>query len=142
VILVDANLLIYARASSMPQHRAARAWLESVLNGPSPVGLPWATLLAFVRLTANPRVFERPEPLASAWAQVREWLACEQVWTPMPTQRHAEVLEGLMPDVVRPELLPDAHLAAISIEHGLMVCSADGDFARFRGVRWQNPLSR
>jgi hypothetical protein len=141
MILVDANLLIYARVTSMPQHRAARAWLESVINGPSPVGLPWATLLAFVRLTANPRVFERPESIANAWAQAREWLACEQVWIPEPTDRHAEVLEGLVPDVGRPELLPDAHLAAIAIEHGLIVCSADGDFARFRGVRWQNPLA-
>jgi toxin-antitoxin system PIN domain toxin len=141
MIIVDANLLIYARVASMPQHRAAHTWLEGILNGPSPVGMPWSVLLAFVRLTSNPRVFERPQTLAAAWAQVREWLACEQVWTPEPTERHADVLDTLMLDVVRPDLVPDAHLAAIAIEHGLTVCSADGDFARFRGVRWRNPLA-
>ena len=141
MILVDANLLIFARVLSMPQHRAARAWLESVLNGAAPVGLPWPSLLAFVRLVANPRVFERPETPASAWAQVREWLSCERAWIPAPTEQHAEVLERLIPDVVRPDLIPDAHLAAIAIEHGLIVCSADGDFARFRDVRWLNPLA-
>ncbi len=141
MILVDANLLIYARVSSMPQHVAARAWLEGVLNGPSPVGLPWASLLAFVRLVTNPRVFERPEPIPTASAQVREWLACERAWIPCPTDQHAHVLERLMLEIgSRSDLVPDAHLAAIAVEHGLIVCSADGDFARFRGVRWENPL--
>jgi toxin-antitoxin system PIN domain toxin len=142
VILVDANLLIYARVSSMPQHQAARAWLESVLNGPSPVGLPWPSLLAFVRLVTNRRIFERPESIGDAWAQAQEWLACERAWVPAPTELHAEVLGELMPEITgRPELVPDAHLAALAIEHGLILCSADGDFARFSRVRWQNPLA-
>lgn len=141
MILIDANLLIYARVSSMPQHGAARTWLEGVLNGPSPAGLPWASLLAFVRLVTNPRVFERPESMTTAWAQVREWLACERAWIPGPTAQHEEVLGRLVPEIGgRSDLVPDAHLAAIAIEHGLIVCSADGDFARFRGVRWENPL--
>jgi toxin-antitoxin system PIN domain toxin len=141
VILVDANLLVYARVVGMPQHAAARSWLEDALNGPAQVGLPWASLLAFVRLVANPRVFERPDSVASAWAQIREWLACERAWIPQPTERHAEVLEMMLPDLGnRSELVPDAHLAALAIEHGLEVCSADGDFARFAHVRWRNPL--
>lgn len=142
MILVDANLLIYARVSSMPQHHAARTWLESVLNGPSPVGFPWPSLLAFVRLVTNRRVFERPESMVDAWAQAREWLACERAWVPGPTDAHAEVLGSLIPEIAgRPELVPDAHLAALAIEHGLIVCSADGDFARFSRVRWENPLT-
>lgn len=142
MILVDANLLVYARVVGMPQHAPARAWLEGVLNGAAQVGLPWASLLAFVRLVANPRVFERPDTVANAWAQVREWLSCERVWIPAPTERHADVFEMLLPDVGnRSELIPDAHLAALAVEHGLIVCSADGDFARFKHARWHNPLA-
>ncbi len=142
MILVDANLLIYARASGMPQHASARAWLEGALNGPTQVGLAWPSLLAFVRLVANPRVFERPDTIASAWAQVREWLACERAWIPAPTERHADVFESLLAGCgSRPELVPDAHLAALAIEHGLTLCSADGDFARFAALRWHNPLA-
>jgi toxin-antitoxin system PIN domain toxin len=76
VILIDANLLVYAHASSFAQHEQARVWLDERLNGSTPVGLPWASLLAFLRLVTNPRIFERPEPIADAWDQVRAWLDC------------------------------------------------------------------
>jgi predicted nucleic acid-binding protein len=82
VILVDANLLIYAHVSSFDQHQAAREWLDQQLNGSAPVGLPWASVLAFLRLVTNSRVFEHPESILDAWAQVRSWLACETVWSP------------------------------------------------------------
>jgi uncharacterized protein len=143
VILVDANLLVYAHAAEMAQHERSARWLDDRLSAPSPVGLPWPSLLAFVRLMSNPRVFARAEPVRDAWRQVEEWLSCPNVWIPHPTERHREVLGALLRgDGMSTALVPDAHLAALAIEHGLTLCSTDGDFARFEGVRWENPLAR
>jgi hypothetical protein len=112
VILVDANLLVYAH------------------------------LLAFVRLVSNPRVFARPLTAAQAWAQIESWLSIPVVWIPQPTERHKHVLARLFArEVFRTNLAPDAHLAALAMEHGLTLCSVDGDFARFAGLRWENPIA-
>jgi toxin-antitoxin system PIN domain toxin len=141
VILIDANVLVYAHVSSFAQHERARDCLDQQLNGAAPVGLPWPSVLAFLRLVTNPRVFERPEPITAAWRQVLAWLGCETVWIPQPTERHAELFGRLiaMPGV-QANLVPDAHLAALAIEHGLVLCSTDGDFARYPGLRWLNPF--
>lgn len=140
--MVDTNLLIYAHVKSFSQHEAVRDWLDEQLSGVPLVGLPWATLLAFLRVVTNPRVFERPQPIADAWRQVEAWLRCDTVWTPEPTERHAELLsEFLALPGVHANLVPDAHLAALATEHGLTLCSADGDFARFPGLHWLNPLA-
>ena len=142
MILVDANLLVYAHANSFAQHERAREWLDGQLNGTASVGLPWASLLAFLRLVTNPRVFERPEPMLKAWRQVISWMDCETVWIPQPTERHSDLLGELLAVTgVHANLVPDAHLAALAIEHGLMLCSADTDFGRFPSLRWQNPLA-
>jgi toxin-antitoxin system PIN domain toxin len=142
VILVDANVLIYAHVSTSKQHRQARDWLDRQLSGFASVGLPWPSLLAFLRLVTNPRVFERPEPMADAWRQVCNWLACESAWIPQPTERHAEIMSDLLAlPGIRSNLIPDVHLAALAIEHGLTLCSADGDFARFPGLSWLNPIA-
>ncbi len=142
MILVDANLLVYAHVTTFAQHVRARKWLDAQLNGVAPVGLPWPSLLAFLRLVTNPRVFENPEPMPAAWRQVCAWLECATSWTPQPTERHPEVLgDLLLQSGVHANLVPDAHLAALAIEHGLVVCSTDGDFGRFSELRWQNPLA-
>lgn len=142
MILVDANLLVYAHVSTAAEHERAREWLDEKLNGPAPVGLPWPSLLGFLRLVTNPRIFERPATAAEAWAQVLAWLDCEPAWIPEPGPRHADRLgELLAVPGVRGNLIPDAHLAALAIEHGLVLCSTDGDFGRFPGLRWENPLS-
>jgi hypothetical protein len=142
VILIDANLLVYAHVRSFPQHDRAREWIDAQMNGAAPVGLPWASLLAFLRLVTNARVFERPEPIADAWRQVLAWLDCETAWIPQPTPRHAALLgELLATSGVHANLVPDAHLATLAIEHRLLLCSADSDFARFPGLRWLNPLA-
>jgi hypothetical protein len=100
-------------------------------------------LLAFVRLVTNPRVLERPESATSAWEQVEAWLDCPGVWIPQPTERHRDVLGRLLAlPGVQANLVPDAHLAALAIEHGLTLCSTDGDFARFPDLRWENPLAK
>lgn len=143
MILVDANLLVYAHVEGFPQHAVAREWLDGKLNGGAPVGLPWESLNAFLRLVTNPRVFEAPETSTAAWSQVRAWLECPNVWNPLPTERHGAVLGDLLAATgVGANLIPDAHLAALAIEHGLILCSTDGDFARFPTLRWENPLAR
>ncbi|MGI8776027.1 MAG: TA system VapC family ribonuclease toxin [Acidimicrobiales bacterium] len=141
-MLVDANLLLFARDARSPFHARARDWLTEQLNGPVRVGLPWPCLIAFVRISTHPRAYEQPLDPDQAWQQVREWLDAGPAWTPAPTERHAEVLGGLIQrHQVRANLVPDAHLAALAIEHGVKVCSADTDFARFTEVRWVNPLA-
>ncbi len=142
MILVDANVLVYAHVRSLTQHKGAQDWLDQQLNGPAPVGLPWMSLLAFLRLVTNPRVFDHPEPIADAWRQVLAWLECETAWIPQPTDRHAELLGQLLAiPGIHGNLVQDAHLAALAIEHGLMLCSTDSDFARFPNLRWLNPLA-
>lgn len=89
----------------------------------------------------NPRIFPSPAPVGTAFDQVRAWLGAAPAWIPQPTERHAEVLGELLPATGGGNLVPDAHLAALAIEHGLVLCSTDGDFARFPGLRWQNPLA-
>lgn len=140
MILVDANLLIEAHVKG-PRHEAARDWLDEQLWGSTKVGMPWQSLMAFLRIVTNPRVYQRPEPIARAWAQVEDWLAAAPVWIPEPTEDHAAIVKGLLEQPgVTGNLVPDAHLAAIALGHGLTVCTLDADFARFRGLRWQNPL--
>ena len=140
--LIDANLLLYAAIRSFPEHDTARAWLDSRLNGTVKVGLPWPSVLAFVRLASNRRVFARPLRVAEAWAQATTWLNLETVWMPAPTDEHPKILGAVLADVGNDaELVPDAHLAALAIEHGLTLMSAGRDFARFRGLTWENPLS-
>jgi len=143
LILVDANLLIYAVNAAAPQHIAARRWLDDRINNDAArVGLPWASLLAFLRLITNPRVFPRPLGMAEAWQQVDAWLNSGPAWAPTPTDRHAEILPRLLAAPgVHGNLVPDAHLAALAIEHGLELNSTDGDFARFDGLRWRNPIA-
>ncbi len=142
MILVDANLLLYARVAGFSQHETARTWLDERLNGVPKVALPWQCLLTFVRISSNPRIFERPLTSSAAWRQVEEWQRCPPVWMPEPTDRHGQVLASLIPAIGnRPSLIPDADLAALAIEHGLTLCSTDADFARFPGLDWQNPLS-
>jgi uncharacterized protein len=142
VILVDANLLLYAANRNAPEHEAARVWLDDRLNGTTRVGLPWPSLLAFVRIASNPAAMRHPVTPSAAWSQVREWLECDCVWTPLPGGRHGEILRPLIEaPFMTSRLVSDAHLAAIAIEHGLTLCSSDGDFARFPGLKWENPLA-
>lgn len=142
MILVDANLLIYAANRAAPEHERARAWLDDRLSGSAAVGLPWASLLGFIRLATNPAVVRDPVTPAAAMRQVRAWLACTPAWIPDPEAEHAAILGRLLePAWMTSRLVPDAHLAALAIEHGLTLCSTDGDFARFAGLHWQNPLA-
>ncbi len=141
MILVDANLLLYAKFSDLPQHARIRPWLEEQLSSPGRVGIPWPSSLAFLRLATNPRLFGQPLPIRAAWRQVNEWLSHPRVWIPEPTEDHSVVLGRLLEKAhATGNLVPDAHLAAIALQHGLTVCSADSDFARFPDIEWINPV--
>jgi toxin-antitoxin system PIN domain toxin len=141
VILLDTNLLVYSYATGLPEHPPTVAWLQGQLDSGMRIGLPWHSILGFVRLSSNPRVFARARPVADVWMHVRQWLRLGNVWIPQPTERHAEVLEGIFSggQVTAPSVT-DAHLAALAIEHGLVLCSNDAGFARFAKLRWLNPL--
>ncbi len=125
-MLLDANLLLYAVDVEAAKHVAATEWLEEKLSGPSRVGLPWQTIGAFVRIATHPRVYERPLTSAQAWSYVEEWLAAPNVWIPPTGPGTAAVLGQLLeaPDITG-NLVPDAQLAALAIEHGVAVASAD-----------------
>lgn len=141
-MLVDANLLLFAINPGSPFHAAAKRWLEDQLNGPRRIGLPWQSLGAVVRIATHQRAFDRPLSPSEAWNQVAEWLGAPTTWIPEPGKGFEEIAGRIIADHdVRGNVVPDALLAALALEHGLTVCSADSDFARFTGVRWENPLS-
>lgn len=140
-MLLDANLLVYAHVKESERYEQASAWLEEAFNGAAKVGLPWPTLLAFVRLMGNARVVSSPVPLSRSWSRIKEWLALPTTWIPLPTSSHVEVLGELLGAESRADLVNDAHLAALALEHGLTVFSTDRDFSRFPGVRWRDPLT-
>jgi toxin-antitoxin system PIN domain toxin len=142
VILVDANLLIYAGVSSVPEHKVARQWLDTQLSGNARVGLPWHCLIAYLRITTKRGAFAHAQPVEAAWSQIRDWLRQPPVWMPEPTEQHADILEVLLKEGrAFGDLVSDVHLAALAIAHGLTLCSADTDFARFPSLRWFNPLT-
>jgi toxin-antitoxin system PIN domain toxin len=140
-MLLDANLLLYAVHKQSEQHQAAVEWLTEQLNGSRRVGLPWQSLAAFLRIATHPRAFQRPLSAATAWERVTDWLSAPVAWIPSPGPEHASILGALITaHDIRGNLVPDAFLAALAIEHGLTLYSADTDFARFRELRWENPV--
>jgi uncharacterized protein len=141
MILLDANVLIYAVNSDAPLHRKAKAWLERTLSGTDVVGLTWAVLLAFLRLTTRPGVFQTPLSVDTAFDIVDAWLSQPSVVTVDPTAQHVRVVRDLLaPLGTAGNLTSDAHLAALAIEHGAELFSSDNDFDRFPRLRWRNPL--
>lgn len=142
MILPDVNLLLYAVDAEAPRHEQARAWLERVLSGTEEVGFAWAVALGFVRISTNPNVFEEPLEAARAFGYVEEWLARPVALTLNPGAGHLALMRELLRELgVAGNLTGDAHLAALAIEHGAELHSSDTDFARFKGLRWSDPLS-
>lgn len=140
-MLVDANILLYAVDEESPFHAAAKDWMETTLNGPRRVGIPWMSLTAFLRISTNPRALREPLSPAEAWELVEDWLDAPAAWIPSPGRGHREILGRLVRDLdLRANLISDAVLAALCLEHGLEMISADTDFARFREISWHNPI--
>ncbi len=142
-MLVDANILLFAVDERSPFHASAERWLTEQLNGVRRVAFPWLSLAAFVRISTHPRASADPLTPAESWQHVEDWLSCDTVWIPNPTEHHGHVLGSLITKYeLQGNLVTDAQLAALAIEHGLTVCSTDTDFARFDEIRWLDPLTR
>jgi toxin-antitoxin system PIN domain toxin len=143
LILVDANILLYAEDSLAPLHRRAREWWDEQLSGSGPVGFCWTVLSAFIRIGTNPRVFEQPLSLDQALGRVQSWLDQPGARIVRPTDQHWAVFQAMLKSgQALANLVTDAHLAALAIEHGCQLASTDADFARFPDLKWINPLSR
>lgn len=141
MILVDANLLLYAEDQLSPRHDATRQWWDAQLSATAPVCLCWTVLCAFIRIGTNPRIFEHPLSIDQAISRIQSWM--DQPCTRLihPTERHWVVLQQLLVDgQALANLVSDAHLAALAIEHDCELVSTDADFARFPKVKWRNPI--
>lgn len=137
----DVNVLLYGLDESSPNYTRIAPWLEGLLSGSEAVGLAWSVLIAVLRISTKSAVFGSPFTVDGALEVIEGWLALPNTLVLHPTERHAAILRGLLEPVgTAGNLTVDAHLAALAIEHGGEVCSADTDFARFKGLRWTNPL--
>jgi hypothetical protein len=141
-MIVDANVLLHAVNADSRQHATARSWLDSSLARPETVGFAWSVLLAFLRVSTHPAVFPRPLPTEESLATLRSWLEQPAAAIVEPTVRHLDVLAGLLGEAgTAGNLVSDAHLAALAVEHGATLISFDSDFGRFAGLRWHRPGS-
>ena len=138
--VVDVNVLIYATDTATPHHGVAKVWLDRAMSGNETVGLPTAVTMAFIRLTTNPKVFKKPLAVTSAVDIVEYWLARPNVSVPQPTAKHYQIVRELLEGTgAESNLVTDAHLAALAIEHGAELVSFDRDFGRFPRVIWELP---
>jgi hypothetical protein len=143
VILVDANLLLYAEDSLSEQHEEARSWWDAQLSGVEPVALCWPVVSAFVRIGTNARLHQRPLTLKEAVERVQSWLDQPCVRVLQPGDQHWIIFQQMLRSGnAVGNLVSDAHLAALAVEHNCVLQSTDADFSRFRGLKWRNPLSR
>lgn len=141
MILPDINLIVYAYNEDAPSHDSAKSWWEQCLNGNEPVGLAWSVVLGFVRLMSNRRVLASPMPPSEAAEQCKLWFLQPNVRIVLPGPTHIDILTELLTGPIGPNLVTDAHLAALAIEHQARLHSNDSDFARFSGLTWHNPVA-
>jgi toxin-antitoxin system PIN domain toxin len=141
MILVDANVLLYAEDSLSEHHQAARIWWDDQLSGSAPVCLCWPVLIAFIRVGTNVRLHDRPLTINEAIERVQSWFDQPCVRMLHPTDGHWAIFQPMVRGGrATGNLVSDAHLAALAIEHGCTLHSTDGDFARFKGLKWKNPI--
>jgi len=141
MILIDANVLIYAHHAGVAEHQRSSDWLKKTLESGEPVGFAWITLLAFLRITTSPKPFPAPFTAQESASVITGWLGNASVSVLYPTERHWSILGKLISDSQsRGPLVMDAHLAALAMEHGATLCTTDRDFTRFKGLRLLNPL--
>jgi hypothetical protein len=142
MILVDANILLYAEDQSSPHHAKARAWWDEQLSGSQPICLCWPIINAFLRISTNHRIFTRPLDITQAVDRVQSWMKQPCVRVIVPTAGHwTAFMRFLTTAQAVGNLVSDAHLAALASEHGCQLFSSDADFARFKGLKWKNPLT-
>ena len=140
--LVDLNVLLYAVNENAEHHEAVLAWWQQALSGDESVALPWIVLLGFLRIAANPKIFPEPLPASTAIRKIDTWLSVSTVCIVTEKPEHWKILQSLLDETgVAGNLTTDAHLAALAISHGAVLASCDRDFARFEGLRWENPAN-
>jgi toxin-antitoxin system PIN domain toxin len=143
MIVVDANLLLYAEDSLSEHHEAARTWWDSQLSSSDPVGLCWPVLNAFIRIGTNPRLHQRPLTIKEAIDRVQGWLDQPCLRVLQPTDQHWQIFQRMLSEgKALGNLVSDAHLAALAVEHNAILYSTDADFSRFRGLKWKNPVAK
>jgi toxin-antitoxin system PIN domain toxin len=141
MILVDANLLLYAEDSLSEHHQAARTWWDAQLSGAEPICLCWPVLTAFIRIGTNVRLHRRPLTLGEAVERVQSWFDQPCVRIIVPGEQHWAIFQVMLRDgKAIGSLVSDAHLAAMAVEHNCILQSTDVDFARFKGLKWNNPI--
>ena len=139
--LIDLNVLLYAVNEDTIHHASVLAWWQRALSGDEPVGLPWVVLLGFLRIATNPDIFPRPLDPDAAIGKVDAWLSLDSTRLLHEKDEHWEILRSLLAEAgTAANLVTDAHLAALAISHGAVLVSCDNDFARFKGLRWENPI--
>ena len=139
--LLDLNILLYAVNTESPRHVPARAWVEAAMNGAEAVAIPWVVILGFLRIATSRHVFDRPLDVEQACEIVDGWLTRPNVVRLDPGSEHWRTLRTLLTAAgTAGNLTTDAHLATLAIEHECELCSTDGDFARFPGLTWRDPL--
>lgn len=142
MILVDANLLLYSEDTLSARHEAARSWWDERLSGIDPVCLCWHVIGAFIRISTNARIHRRPLTLQEATDRVQSWMDQPCLRIIQPTERHWAVFENLLKQgQAVANLVPDAHLAALALEHNCVLYSTDSDFTRFPRLKWKNPIA-
>jgi toxin-antitoxin system PIN domain toxin len=141
MILVDTNILIYAEDKLSPLHEDARHWWDTQLSGEFPVCLCWSILASFFRISTNRQIFIKPLTMKQAITRVQSWIDQPCVRLINPTESHWQIFQTmLLEGQATANLVADAHLAALAIEHGCILCSTDSDFSRFPKLKWKNPL--
>jgi toxin-antitoxin system PIN domain toxin len=141
MIVLDVNILLYAYDTASHEHRQARKWVEEVFSGDQPIGLPWHTLTAFIRILTYPGLLGERFTMGQALAIVDQWAEMPHVRTLSPGERHWKLFRDMLVNGnVRGKVTTDAALAALTIEYGGVLHTNDRDFARFPGLRWVNPL--
>jgi toxin-antitoxin system PIN domain toxin len=142
MILPDVNVLIHAHNADSAVHDRARRWWDACLSGSEGVGLAWATLLGFIRITTNPRIMLRPLPVAAVMTRIASWLELPHIHIPQPSPSHFVGLRSALERLgTAANLTTDAHLAVLAMERGYVLYTTDADFARFPGLRWVNPCA-
>ncbi len=139
--IVDLNVLLYVVNENAPHHQALLNWWESTIDGDESMGLPWVVLLGFLRITTNPKIFPKPLEPAAAITKINTWLSLANTYLVREKDEHWEILRTMLAEAgTAGNLTTDAHLATLAVSHGAVLVSCDSDFARFRGLRWENPI--
>lgn len=140
MILPDVNVLVHAHNSDSAVHETARDWWDNCLSGSEGVGLAWATLLGFVRVSTNRKIVARPLPVRDVMETIHRWIELPHIHIAQPSDRHFARLRVVLEQLgAAGNLTTDAHLAVLAMERGYVLYSTDADFARFTGLRWVNP---